>query len=135
MNVAWRTNGTVIYIDTGNNFSATRLLQMYKATKQQFAVRNYILWTPSLIFVQDEKEKKEKMADVLNKLRVFQVHDIFSLLNVLDQIKSMIANKDSDFVSRGSLLIIDSLGSLISSVISKNSLGIVININLICGVS
>jgi RAD51-like protein 3 len=108
MNVAWRTNGTVIYIDTGNNFSATRLLQMYKATKQQFA---------------DEKEKKEKMADVLNKLRVFQVHDIFSLLNVLDQIKSMIANKDSDFVSRGSLLIIDSLGSLISSVISKNSLG------------
>lgn len=75
------------------------------------------------------------MADVLNKLRVFQVHDIFSLLNVLDQIKSMIANKDSDFVSRGSLLIIDSLGSLISSVISKNSLGIVININLICGVS
>lgn len=135
MNVAWRTNGTVIYIDTGNNFSATRLLQMYKATKQQFAVRKYISWTPSLIFVQDEKEKKEKMADVLNKLRVFQVHDIFSLLNVLDQLKSMIANKDSDFVSRGSLLIIDSLGSLISSVISKNSLGIVININLICGVS
>lgn len=74
---------------------------------------------------QDEKEKKEKMADVLNKLRVFQVHDIFSLLNVLDQIKSMIATKDSDFVSRAKLLIIDSLGSLISSVISKNSLGII----------
>lgn len=64
------------------------------------------------------------MADVLNKLRVFQVHDVFSLLNVLDQIKSMITNKDSDFVSRAKLLIIDSLGSLISSVISKNSLGI-----------
>ena len=64
------------------------------------------------------------MADVLNKLRVFKVHDVFSLLNVLDQIKSMVVNKDSEFVSRAKLLIIDSLGSLISSVISKNSLGI-----------
>ncbi len=63
------------------------------------------------------------MADVLNKLRVFQVHDVFSLLNVLDQIKSMVTNNNSEFVSRAKLLIIDSLGSLISSVISKNSLG------------
>jgi len=63
------------------------------------------------------------MADVLNKLRVFQVHDIFSLLNVLDQIKSMITTGDSEFVARSKLLIIDSLGSLISSVISKNSFG------------
>jgi hypothetical protein len=125
MNVAWRTNGTVIYIDTGNNFSATRLLQMYKATKQQFTVRVQctLLVVSNSRSLQDEKEKREKMADVLNKLRVFRAHDVFTLLNVLDQIKAMANNDDAEFVSRTKLLIIDSLGSLLSSVIGKNSLG------------
>ncbi len=61
MNVAWRTNGTVIYIDTGNNFSASRLLQMYKATKQQFTVSicyQHSDYEPTLFQGRQRKERE-----------------------------------------------------------------------------
>lgn len=82
----------VIYIDTTNSFSVKRLLDL----------------------VQSDEERVKPFLDLIH---VFRVHDVYDLHRLLDQLMVQI----NQGVERPSVLIVDSISAILSSVCNFDS--------------
>jgi len=98
LNVALLSSCSVAYIDTSNSFSANRIAQLYHYSKTS----------------STEEE-------VLSRIICFRVFDIFHLMQMLEQLKIQLENQ-TGYGQNLRLIIIDSLGSLISPILVNNPL-------------
>ncbi|XP_019853411.1 PREDICTED: DNA repair protein RAD51 homolog 4-like [Amphimedon queenslandica] len=83
------TMSTAVYIDTNGSFSSLRLKQ----------------------FIPTEEYQQD--GDILKKLVVFQVSNLFELLQLIQDLKESIRKQASEFYSQLHLIVIDSLVSLL----------------------
>ncbi|XP_052201330.1 DNA repair protein RAD51 homolog 4 isoform X2 [Diospyros lotus] len=99
-NVAKAHRGGVVFLDTGNSFSPKRMAK--------FTISDMV-----------NKEANQKiLQEVLKSIVCHSVFDIFTLLDVLNQLKSSLMSQIGGQVQ---LLIVDSISSLITPVLGGSS--------------
>ncbi|TPX69234.1 hypothetical protein SpCBS45565_g02493 [Spizellomyces sp. 'palustris'] len=92
---------TVLYIDSGNAFSASRLSDMYTHSDR----------------FQQSRESGMDTKNILSRVRCIPCFDAFSLVDIMEEVQKSLANKTTDFFSMVRLLIIDSIGALLSPMV------------------
>ncbi|CAM0905861.1 unnamed protein product [Alopecurus aequalis] len=106
--VAARHMGVVLYLDTSNSFSPSRIAQ--------------ILDELPISLIKEPKDVRLKR--VMSSIICESVFDIFALFEVLDQLEVSLNDKVNKGGSKICLLIIDSISSLLAPIIGgKNSQG------------
>jgi len=108
MQVAWQTESTVYFIDTSGSFSSQRILQMYKACQINRMDSN-----PS-------NRPQITPERLLSKIYCAKVHDLFPFYDLLERIQFQLKEKNTPFACSLKLLIIDSLGYLISPTLGSS---------------
>ncbi|XP_004345403.2 hypothetical protein CAOG_05813 [Capsaspora owczarzaki ATCC 30864] len=102
--VACTTDSNVIYISTNNEFSPTRLAAIHRGFATEGAdIRN--------------------LTTTLEKIRVVFVHDLHSLLTVLEELLQHLQAQDDQVILASKLIVIDSIASVISPVIGTQLRG------------
>ncbi|KND05134.1 uncharacterized protein SPPG_00804 [Spizellomyces punctatus DAOM BR117] len=92
---------TVLYIDSGNAFSASRLSDMYTYSDR----------------FQQSRESGMDTKNILSRVRCIPCFDAFSLVDIMEEVQKSLADKTTDFFSMVRLLIIDSIGALLSPMV------------------
>jgi len=103
LNMIAYTQWTVAYIDSSNTFSPDRMVEMFNS-------------------MQDQESLQEMLA-ALNRIECLKCFDVFSLLDVLYVLYEGLKNKEKSFHKFLKLVVIDSLGALISPVLGRQSQG------------
>eukprot|EP01080_Neovahlkampfia_damariscottae_P000750 gene750-9002_t len=93
--VSSKTKGTVIYIDTNNSFSDTRLREMH------------------LEFKNKDPEILPILVSFRDKIKIFKLYNIDSFLNVLNEIIIKIKQGKDKFYSNLRLIVIDSINVIL----------------------
>ncbi|CAN6210163.1 unnamed protein product [Urochloa humidicola] len=101
-NVAAKQMGVVMYLDTSNSFSPSRVASIIYGTSDQFG----------------QRAKGCKVQSVMRSIICESVFDIFALFEVLHQLEvSLLNDKVNNGGSKVCLLIIDSISSLLAPII------------------
>jgi RAD51-like protein 3 len=99
---------TVCYFDSAASFTPQRIAEMHEAHRLP-------------------DEPKMAIADIMTRIRCIRVFNAFSLINGLQQLRDLLEKTGCDedpFASKLKLVVIDSLGSLISPILgSKQTMG------------
>ncbi|XP_042512418.1 DNA repair protein RAD51 homolog 4 isoform X2 [Macadamia integrifolia] len=103
-NVADKYMGAVIFLDTCNSFSPRRIACFL--TKRMSSSSN--------------EEKQRILERVMSNIFSYSVFDIFSLLDVLQQLESKLRSQEFTGDNQVQLLIIDSISSLITPILGGN---------------
>ena len=113
-NIAMTTKSNVVYIDSGCGFNSTRLTQILAAKGLnnevvQCTLCNTYISVPKACYLPSQQE-----ARLLERIRVFQVTDVFQLLSLLATLGKNIAEEIDRFHSNIHVLIIDAITLFIS---------------------
>jgi len=104
INLIARTKWTVAYIDSSNTFSPNRMGEMLNFMHLM--------------------ESQEVQVAALNRVECMKCFDVFSLLDALHALYEGVKNNERNFHNQLKLVVIDSLGALISPVLGgKQSQG------------
>ncbi|VAI91806.1 unnamed protein product [Triticum turgidum subsp. durum] len=125
--VAARHMGVVLYLDTSNSFSPTRIahildelpISLIKEITQKL-LDHVISKHP----ISNMQPKDVRLKRVMSSIICESVFDIFALFEVLDRLEVSLNGKVTNGSNRICLLIIDSVSSLLAPIIGgKNSQG------------
>ncbi|CAL5080297.1 unnamed protein product [Urochloa decumbens] len=106
-NVAAKQMGVVMYLDTSNSFSPSRVATIIYGASDQFGQRGFEL-----------QPKDARFKSVMRSIICESVFDIFALFEVLHQLEvSLLNDKVNNGGSKVCLLIIDSISSLLAPII------------------
>ncbi|XP_047067270.1 LOW QUALITY PROTEIN: DNA repair protein RAD51 homolog 4 [Lolium rigidum] len=116
--VAARHMGAVLYLDTSNSFSPSRIARILDEVPVSL-IKEIILKTPviskNLSFNLQPKDVRLKR--VMSSIICESVFDIFALFEVLNQLEVSLNNKANNGGNKICLLIIDSISSLLAPII------------------
>ncbi|KAI9030527.1 P-loop containing nucleoside triphosphate hydrolase protein [Hyaloraphidium curvatum] len=93
--------GTVVYVDTANSFSATRILELFNGSDRFASARS----------------RGVTNQEILSCVRVMDCYDAYAMIGMLEEL-DVALSKGNDFYSRMQLLVIDSVASVLSPVLS-----------------
>ncbi|KAG2633746.1 DNA repair protein RAD51 homolog 4-like isoform X1 [Panicum virgatum] len=106
-NIAAKQMGLVMYLDTSNSFSPSRIATIIYGISDLFGQRGFELQT-----------KDARLKSVMKSIICESVFDIFALFEVLHQLEVSLLNcKVNNGGSKVCLLIIDSISSLLAPII------------------
>eukprot|EP00026_Physarum_polycephalum_P011473 Phypoly_transcript_11703.p1 GENE.Phypoly_transcript_11703~~Phypoly_transcript_11703.p1 ORF type:complete len:338 (+),score=16.05 Phypoly_transcript_11703:116-1129(+) len=98
---------TVVYIDSANSFSPERIVEMHTSSET----------------ASQETSTQAKIAGLLNRISCRKCFDAFTLIEILHDLQSKLATKEVPFYSALKLVVIDSIGGLLSPIIGKQQQG------------
>ncbi|KAI9354091.1 P-loop containing nucleoside triphosphate hydrolase protein [Zopfochytrium polystomum] len=98
--LATRPTGTVLFVDSCGSFSPDRLQHMFSESDR--FTRHRESMTPSGLF---------------SRLRCVECFDSFEFIGILYSLQHLLAAKESDFFKNLMLIVIDSIGALLSPVV------------------
>ncbi|KAJ1292659.1 hypothetical protein BS78_01G006800 [Paspalum vaginatum] len=105
--VAAKHMGVVMYLDTSNSFSPSRIATIIDGTPGLFCQRGF-----------DLQPKDVRLKNIMRSIICESVFDVFALSEVLHQLEvSLLNDKEKNGGSRICLLIIDSISSLLAPII------------------
>ncbi|RLM84364.1 hypothetical protein C2845_PM04G10790 [Panicum miliaceum] len=106
-NIAAKQMGVVMYLDTSNSFSPSRVATIIYGISDLFGQRGFEL-----------QPKDARLKSVMRSIICESVFDIFALFEVLHQLEvSLLNDKVNNGGSKVCLLIIDSISSLLAPII------------------
>lgn len=106
---------TAIYIDTGNSFSSSRIAEMFSAQVEVNEEQMKDEMAP-------EESPEEFLAHVLSKIECYQAFDAFKTVDILENIYNNLKTQNSPFYRSLRLIVIDSLGAVISPILGGNQM-------------
>ena len=109
--VAMMTKSSVVYINSGCSFSSTRLTQMLATKGLNKEVICHVLQELLILF------NFQQIARLLQRIKVYQVNDIFELLNLLGTLRKNIAEQIDRFHSNVHMVILDAITLFISPIL------------------
>eukprot|EP01102_Stenamoeba_stenopodia_P003908 TRINITY_DN14031_c0_g1_i1.p1 TRINITY_DN14031_c0_g1~~TRINITY_DN14031_c0_g1_i1.p1 ORF type:complete len:221 (-),score=14.11 TRINITY_DN14031_c0_g1_i1:4-636(-) len=93
--VASNPNHTVCYIGTSNSFSVSRLSEM--------------------------ASNQESIEDILSRVQIVDTYDLFSLFDLLEEIREGLEQRSTPFYKNLKMIVIDSLASLIYPLLGQST--------------
>lgn len=102
-----KQNKTVLYFDTANSFSADRLQEMFQSSSD----------SPASSSSSSQPQGSQEIATLLNRINCRKCFDAFELLGMLYDLQAKLTAKDVPFYASLKLVVIDSIGALLSPIV------------------